>query len=101
MTYTKQGSALVLLVGIGLTSCGPDSCGREEWAATRQVCRDAYRASQVAKRDAKQGEPKIIKQPRDALLDVVVRPSSSGSTARIDPQLLPCPWPPGVVKICP
>src|SRR5579863_338251 len=38
--------ALVLFVGIGLTSCGSDSRGRGEGAASRQAGRDAYRASQ-------------------------------------------------------
>ena len=48
--------ALVLIAGMGLTSCTRDHTARGTHPNARQAGREAYRASQAAKRDMKEAE---------------------------------------------
>ena len=53
--------ALVLALGIGLSSCDRDDSTRRETPEARQAGRDAYRAAQAAKRDLKEAERELEK----------------------------------------
>jgi hypothetical protein len=51
--------ALVLALGIGLSSCDRDGNGRRDSPDARQAGREAYRAAQAAKRDLKDAEREL------------------------------------------
>jgi len=56
---------LVLALGLGIVGCSRADNSGSDPAAARQAGRDAYRASQAAKRDAKDATRELEKAGKD------------------------------------